>query len=571
MIQKRFAATLLIALAISTIAWAVPAKRIQLTHTQSDGTTVTVTLTGDERHHSYATLDGLRVELNDAGDYCYVAGGEMTKVVAHDAAQRGESEKQYVESNKGTLSMTASATAAQRVRAAKSPRRAPTPHLNSPRIPIILANFQNIKFKADDPIEAVKDMYIKSDKSALNYFTEQSRGKFTPQFDVVGLAELKGPRKDYGGNVSGQDRGLGLCVKECIEAMDDDVDWSVYDNDGDGEVEVLIVLYAGPGEAQGGASECIWPCQWYLKSSEVGQALERDGVFIDRFAMFNELYGRSDDGTQMDGLGTFIHEFSHCLGLPDFYPTNYSSGYGMDAWSVMDYGCYNDDGYTPVGYTAYEKDFLDWVELEELEPDHKYTLRPMNQDGKGYMVVNDKETNGWEYYVVEDRVANDSWDKYLDGEGMLVTHVYYSPKAWSDNTVNNDANKQRMTIIPADNRLTANTNFADPFPYKTKDMLTDDSTPKAACYVGGTMGKPITNITRNADKTITFLYMRDENALRGDVNGDGVVDIADVNCLINIILGVDDEFNYNCRALVTEDLKVDIADVNQAINIILGQ
>ena len=57
---------------------------------------------------------------------------------------------------------------------------------------------------------------------------------------------------------------------------------------------------------------------------------------------------------------------------------------------------------------------------------------------------------------------------------------------------------------------------------------------------------------------------------RGDVNLNGVVDIADVNILINVILGMDQASNYDDRCYLTDDDKVDISDVNAAINIILG-
>ncbi len=58
----------------------------------------------------------------------------------------------------------------------------------------------------------------------------------------------------------------------------------------------------------------------------------------------------------------------------------------------------------------------------------------------------------------------------------------------------------------------------------------------------------------------------------GDVNGDGSIDIADVNILINIMLGRDNADNYDGRAYVTAgDTEVDIADVNAVINIMVGK
>lgn len=56
---------------------------------------------------------------------------------------------------------------------------------------------------------------------------------------------------------------------------------------------------------------------------------------------------------------------------------------------------------------------------------------------------------------------------------------------------------------------------------------------------------------------------------KGDVNGDGTVDIDDINCLIDIVLGNTQASVYEGRALVTDDNVVDIEDINAVIEIIL--
>ena len=56
----------------------------------------------------------------------------------------------------------------------------------------------------------------------------------------------------------------------------------------------------------------------------------------------------------------------------------------------------------------------------------------------------------------------------------------------------------------------------------------------------------------------------------GDVNGDGIVDVSDVNIIINIMLGKDTASKYNGRADVTGDGSVDVSDINTCLNIILG-
>lgn len=71
--------------------------------------------------------------------------------------------------------------------------------------------------------------------------------------------------------------------------------------------------------------------------------------------------------------------------------------------------------------------------------------------------------------------------------------------------------------------------------------------------------------------SVRFVQQAQQQQVAGDVNGDGVVDVADINILINIMLGKDDAANYDGRAFVTPgDTVVDVADVNTAINMMLN-
>ena len=110
------------------------------------------------------------------------------------------------------------------------------------------------------------------------------------------------------------------------------------------------------------------------QSGNSGNFVTRNNTKIDKFAVFCELYGSSDSGTSLDGIGTFCHEFSHCLGLPDFYPTDYSNHFGMGSWSVMHGGCDNNNGNRPCSYTAYERNFLGWMNLSTPTEGETYTI-----------------------------------------------------------------------------------------------------------------------------------------------------------------------------------------------------
>lgn len=526
---KRLALSLLIgATCLSAIA--VPAKPGIRTVTQADGTTLSVRLVGDEFFHTYTTVDGLAVARQADGNYYYRTAEGVSSVVAHDLESRSAEEKSFVAGNAHGMTAKALASRLGTVRKARrasaQPRKASqVPNNGSPRVPVLLVQYSDYKFKDADPKATFTKFFKEGEVSAYQYFVDQSNGKYTPQFDIYGPVTLSGTRATYGGNdYWGDDKGVGKMVGQACQGLDSSIDFSKYDNNGDGECDVVIVLYAGDGEASSYDDDCenaVWPCQWDLTNSDFGRALTLDGTKVDKFAVFNELYGQ--DLRRIDGIGTFCHEFSHCLGLPDFYDTKYSGHYGMGFWSLMDNGSYNNDGFTPIGYSAYEKEFMGWISIEEGKENTLYTLPVLNQKNestdKAVRLTNVKDSN--EYYIVENR-AKQGWDAYMPAEGLLIYHVTYSDAAWQGNTVN-DYDMQRMTPVPADNSLKMDKQTyygetyyilneddarGDLWPYGSANELTDTSTPAARVNTGSLLGKPLTEMTRNADGTISFWCMK---------------------------------------------------------------
>lgn len=518
--MKKIFSLALIALAGWGIANAVPAKPGLRTVTQADGSTIKVRLAGDEWHHSLLTEDNLTIEQAADGNYYYRTNAGVSKVQAHDAGSRSASEMSYVMANMTDLTLASQFTAAKKARKAKAEaarKASQVPQTGSPKIPVILVNYSDVKFKSSlgDPLTVWRNQISAANKvSVFQYFKDQSFGQYTPQFDVYGPVNLANNRATYGGNdSSGNDKGVGQMVAEACTGANGDIDFSQYDNDGDGVCDVVIVLYAGVGEASSSVSNSVWPCQWDLYSSDYGSNLTLDGTTVSKFAVFNELNG--SDTSQADGIGTMCHEFSHCIDLPDWYDVNYAGHFGMGNWSLLDGGCYNNDGYTPCAYTAYEREFMGWYSIDTPQPGTTYTLDPITatDQSKAYKVVNDANSN--EYYILEN-IQQTGWNEYAPNTGLLVTHVYYNASAWSNNSVNT-TNTRRMTIIPADNSLKMNYSqgyyFADDddqindlYPYGALDSLTNASVPAAATYVGNYMNKPIKNITKNGTQ-VSFSFM----------------------------------------------------------------
>lgn len=521
-----------LAACVSLGAWAVPAKKGVRTIRQADGSVISVELIGDEFSHAYTTTDGLAVIRLGDGNFHYRTADGASGVIAHNAGARTAAEQAFVKDNARSLAPAAVMKSVRgRAGARKAPQRgvrrkaSQVPSSGSPRVPVILVQYKDYKFKDTDANATFTSFFTEGEKSAHQYFVDQSNGKYTPQFDVYGPVTLSGKRVAYGGNDDyGNDVGVGTMVAEGCQGLNQEIDFSRYDNDGDGECDVVIVLYAGDGEASSydeDAEDAVWPCQWSLSGSDYGRHLALDGTVVNRFAVFNELNGA--DLKKIDGVGTFCHEFSHCLDLPDFYDTQYGPHFGMGPWSLMDYGCYNDDGYTPIGYSAYEKAFMGWIDLEEGQENTYYTLPELNQGAadtdKAMRLTNPKDKN--EYYILENR-GRQKWDRHMPAEGLLITHVTYDDTAWLYNEVN-DYDMQRMTPVPADNKLKLYSYNSggqimysfdrddvstDLWPQSGATELTDTSTPAAEVNTGSFLGKPVTEITANDDGTVSFWVMK---------------------------------------------------------------
>ena len=517
------------------IGHAVPAYPESFTFTQPDGTTITLKAVGDEFQNGLTTSDGLTVMIGADGYIYYRTAAGMSQVKAHDAANRNATETAFIDSHREQLNFSAQITPQARERRASAMRGAnrvgdtEVPTIGSPRVPILLVEYKDKKMS--NTKEKLSDHYKTDAKSVYQYFVDQSSGQYTPQFDIYGIYTLDNDREEYGGNVYDEygnrsDKGLGRMVEQAILKAGDEIDWSKYDNDGDGEADVCIVVYAGVGEAQASSTvpESIWPCQWYLSSAayygygDIG-AMERNGVYINRFGVFNEVNGSNDNGTTLDGIGTFCHEFSHCLGLPDFYDTAYGGHYGMGRWSLMCSGCYNGvqiSGDTPVGYSAYEKNFMGWLEYTEAVQNTHYTL-PAPNSGNNNVAVRIKALNNNEYFILENR-RKQGWDQCIANGGVLITHFTYIPERWYYNNPNNE-DIQLATIIPADNSLGTYNESGDPFGNSNHEftatstpamMANMDKNGNLASTTGGygTIDKPVTEITVKADGSAAFWYMK---------------------------------------------------------------
>ena len=496
---------------LSTVLWSVPAERVLRRLPMADGTWVQARLVGDEHYAWFETPEGRILEETDAG---------------------------YVFSNDDADAVRATARKARRmaVRRMGSQSSAPLPALGSPRIPVVLVSFSDSVFhvkETDEELLAYYNLYCNgtrdgqhytahgSDGAIRDYYEDQSRGAFSPEFVVVGHVRLDNPESTYGRNTSSKKRGSdadfsGFCRDAITKAMSEfDVDWSQFANRGYNRVDMVLFIFAGCGEHNGGASSALWP-KWKTLGFQVNGVTFYSGLCSseNRPKMNGDGYVTS---VKPEGIGVLCHELNHALGLPDFYDINYK-GFGMDVWSIMDYGQYAGNTYTPVAMTAYEREFMGWETMQELTTAGWLTLEPTATTGKGYKIVNPANAN--EYYIIENRQAV-GWDRAVCdfGHGLMVTHVDYDAGKWSGNTVNTDVAHQRMTIIAANNRYLGTCHTELPaseiiktwngnlYPFEGNDSLTAYSTPAATVFTAaGFMRKDLNGICENTDGSVSIYF-----------------------------------------------------------------
>jgi len=364
--------------------------------------------------------------------------------------------------------------------------------------PLVLVEFKDLHFTIQDKEALLKrydrifneqgytdtaryvihgNVYYGATGSVSDYFRDQSYGQYTPKFRIIGPIRLANGYAYYGKGKNGNGEKIDQLIRDVCDSIiaAGSIDLAGYARSG--IIDQLSVIYAGRGENYNGSDpNTIWPQASQLFVQRKDSALYDTGIMHIKYACTCELFWDSD--TILDGIGTFCHEFSHTLGLQDFYNTDASSGddsetnAAMGFWSLMDYGNYEDGGFSPVGYTAFEKYSLGWMELEEITYIGTYYLKDITvkpDPEKDIHSAYRLNTGSDDQFIILENHIRTGWYKYHGAQGLMVTAVDYNSNDWTGNSINTKA--KRYHIIPADNNYNRSTNKGDLFPYKYTDSL----------------------------------------------------------------------------------------------------
>ena len=490
--MKKILATLLALLTAATMAFAVPAHPGPYKYKQPDGSVIVLELHGDEYFHWMTDASGRTVEKGADGFYRPVDPASMTR----------------------------RARAAQAARAQANARRARWSSFENPpetnfgvrKILCILAEFQpetvegrdfDGKYNVVNPHQHFSDMLNATGYnlngttgSVKDYFVDNSLEQYEPEFDVYGPVTLSHSESYYDEN------GDSEAILEAISLMSDEIDLADYDTDGDQCVDMVLFYFPGHNEAEGAPEWTIWPHQVTGRWSLDG------GLYLTRYFCTSEL--RGDSGTDPASIGTTCHEFSHALGLPDFYDVDYETNgqnrFTTGFFDLMGSGNYNNDGRTPPALSAVERNMLGWMDYPEtIATSGNYTLQGV-QNNKAYRI--DARQTG-EYFILESR-GGGKWDSYVDNMyayGMVVYHIDKSDNTvpgsgqtaaslWNTNNINAYGGHPCYYVVPAVSRAQYTNDF--PFGgYNKVNFLEPND------WNGDSAGLQLSNITYS-DGTVTF-------------------------------------------------------------------
>lgn len=507
---------------------AVPAFPDTVTLLQPDGHKLSVLLHGDEWHSYMTTTDGYTV-INEKGVCNYALLSDEGKLIssgveAHNVGFRTVEELRFIAGTGRTLVPPVTQTAltekrkehAGRLKRRKL-RKSGGYDYSKFRGLVVLVEFDDRSFLRPDSKEFFDRMInsvgydgyttlgenaerIECTGSVRDYFFDNSNGLFDPHFDIYGPVKVN--RSVYDVNKYINAREIGV---EALSLLDPEVDFSRYDTDGDGIVDMVFFLYAGAGSNTGNDQRLLWPHASSL--TETGVVL--DGVSFDSYACSTELSGIESLGNH-DGIGTICHEFSHVLGLFDVYDTDYTGSGGQSThpgrWSIMASGSYLNNSRTPCGYSMFEREWAGFASATPVESGGDFSLGALSETNQGLRIASRQEN---EYFLIENRQQS-GWDAFLPGHGMLVFRVDFTDEdVWLRNVVNNNPQHNYYELLRANpvkdmsTGLIADTSY-DPFPGNGIVTEINNNTSPSLRSWGGLMSDfSISDIEENRG-TITF-------------------------------------------------------------------
>jgi len=469
-----------------------PAFPGESTVLQPDGTEISIRVFGDEWfHYSIDVPSGRLVVPDESGWWRYALVQDQVLRPSGIAVGEPLPENFPCFSDQDALALSAA-----RTKSRDFSRGAPT--TGTIQVPVILVNFNdrsttytnthfnNLMFStapSEAPYGSVRD-----------YYFEVSYNNLTLQGVVVGWVTAANGHDYYGQNdVWGNDANPRALVSEAVTLADPSVNFSQFDNDGDGYVDMIVVVHQGTGEeATPHTSTDIWSHKW---------SLPYPGVSVDGVKAYLYMLVPEQLGSAITTVGVIAHEMGHAFGLPDLYDYS-NSTFGIGAWGVMAYGGWNfisRNGDCPAHFCAWSKNQLGWLTNTSLNGfSGSKTLLPNETSPSIFSFSNPAAST--EYFLLENRKWT-GFDRGIPSQGMLVTHV-------DDTMANNDLGTWPHKLVDVEeadglNQLdnkTSTGDGGDVFPGSTSNTaFSSTSSPNANWYSGSSSSFSLSSIQKSGD------------------------------------------------------------------------
>ena len=511
----------------ATTAMAVPAFPDMVVFRQpcNRETTVSIYLKGDERVHWAETVDGYSLLHGDDGSLMYAMRDEngnmiASNLLATEKEMRSQEVRDFLEKTPKHLRFSKRQIDEllniwKQVENAKSGPKTMTNVLGEKKFLVILFAFNDKSFtfnKLDFKrlFNQVNYTTHGSTGSVHDYYYDVSGGLFSLSVDVVGPYTGMYNMAHYGNS----NNGYQDFANEAVEMASADVDFSRYDNDGDGYIDGLHIIFAGVGEEAGGGADCIWSHKW-----NIFNAPEYNNTIVDVYSCSPECSG--SDGTELTAIGVICHELGHVFGAPDYYDTDYegSGGQfpGLGSWDIMSGGSWNRGGRTPAHHNPYTKLYIyNWKTCDTIDATAaRYIMNPVETGGEIHRV--NTSTNG-DFFLLENRQPI-KWDVGVPGHGMLVYHIHPSAHGAS---VSNYRHPQQIYILakpynptdsmpnssPTSYGILGHTDTPYPGASGMRDSLTDNSAPWFRPWSMAKNNTPIYNISENETTQQVFFTVQ---------------------------------------------------------------
>ncbi len=294
------------------------------------------------------------------------------------------------------------------------------------------SQFQTLLFDTTNavPTGSMADYYTEVSGGALTVRGQVFPWKTLPDTanfyanDSYGLARLASPQNDAG------------MLYAALSAHDAEVDFSQFDRNADGFVDVVLLVHSGVGaEVAAGDRTQFWSISsglannWGFTGSYVTDD-PRPGIpgqfmKVDQFCILPE-YSAVVAG-DLTEIGVYCHEFGHTLGWPDLYDAGALGGganKGPGNWCLMSTGAFGGDSRTPSRPThpcAWARMDAGWITVENLIADGDRAFPPVETSRRAFRLWYQGEDSE-EYFLLENR-QRIGFDAGLPGRGLLIARV----------------------------------------------------------------------------------------------------------------------------------------------------